>query len=256
MSLSFTAILIVAGIGMIVGIVKQKAGATWGQPLAVLCAIVGIGLAIYSIVGPKPKDSANQFTTKAAKHFGEFTKKKFPSKKYVIIASPTKMEELKKDNESVVAALKDGLGSDVEIYTPTIPAKFLKKASKNAGSEMEAEEPLVSVWFNKAMLEKIAKKYPKHVIISTLELPELKECLKAAPALKKAGVELGFARECSTYYCKRLFTSKFTYGVVVLKSDVDYEDQKVPSNTEKAFNKRYILITPDNYNKYPEYFGK
>jgi hypothetical protein len=49
MSAIIWAVMIIAGIGMLVGFSKQKAGVDWGQPVAVVCAIIALVCALAQV---------------------------------------------------------------------------------------------------------------------------------------------------------------------------------------------------------------
>ena len=64
----------------------------------------------------------------------------------------------------------------------------------------------------------------------------------------------------SVYEYGPAIQGKMIVAAVTYKPDAEYDDKSVPSNMEEAFNKRYLLVTPENLaevaTKYGELFKK
>lgn len=248
------------------GMSKQKQGATWGQPLAILGAIIAIGSALWNVVGQATGGSTNAIADREqrymflqGKFLGQEIRKAVPAAKKVVVLvdAMTKYdiygELLPEPREDFsLKGLKDGLGSGVDVVTvcQTIPKRKPQMQKMPDGSEMEM--PITPTDFMQFRdlkgLEKDIKSADVFVALSMLPMDaSLAQCLGFLKGTKVALLNPGADSDT----LKKVFADggkniADVVAAVVTKKSAIYDD-KIPSSDQAAFDRRYVLITKTGF---------
>jgi len=251
---------VVAGIVMVFGMAKQKAGVDWGRPLAITCAIIALVCAIGQIVVRTTgigKGSGGIAKTElyyvqiSMEKLGQYLAEKCPGAKVLVIQDP----ETKTSSERrkiALEGLKKGLGSKATVTateSPKIPKNakgMMGEMGMGAGGPEGEMLPPMEYWLTPAAFDALVKKHSDcNLVVSTIGLPSQfgKMKLWRSVQSKKLKVALGGG---SIFELRKLFLGKYLVAAVAYNPKAVYDDSKPPSNLDEAFRKRYLLITPEN----------
>lgn len=262
------AILAVAAIGAIVGWSNAKKGAPWGQPLTIVCAVLVIVLGFYVSLansgltgGGASKASQNreiEYQKIQTRVLGKYLAEKYSGKKAILLKDP----QAPADTPYIVG-LKEGLGNAVEIIEELspVPPKSAMAPGADGGPE-QIMEPM-EVWFSKQSFDKLLKdKMGKaDILITTVGLPggvgSNGKGFVGTSVLKNKKVAFAGG---SVYEHGAGLKAGDIIAAVTYKPNAEYDEKPVPKDEKVAFDKRYILITPENFNEvvgtYKEIFGR
>ena len=236
-------IMIIGGIGAFVGMNKSKEGATWGQPLAIVCAIIAIVAALWSSIGTMTGGGQSsmgnretQFQTIQTQKLGQYLAEKHSGAKAVLILDPL-MPDTAESPNAAVKGLKLGIGSAISIVKELAPE--LPEAYKNKTAAIGDVLPPVESWYTAKALDALLKDAGDDydMIITFMGLP----ARFAAPKGKKIVFAAGNMQPVPA-----LIKSGACVAAVAYLKDAQYDDKPVPKDFNEAFNKRYVLVTPEN----------
>lgn len=244
------ALMILAAAGMLYGNNKYKAkGVAWGRPLAGACGVFALIMAVFImglyLFGGKARinsiiEKELQYFDYKMQYLASHLAEKHPGASYLLITN-----QKTEYNEKRHQVMMDGLakaGINVAHIHEVMPPEEM-------GEMMEADLFLTAEKF-----DKIIEKYSDvDMVISTLglpmdyrdmriwNLPEWKKKHKGAEPPKLVLVD------AYVYDLKKAIKVGMIAAVVQYRPDAQYKpDEDVPSNVTEAFEKRYILITPEN----------
>lgn len=143
--------------------------------------------------------------------------------------------------------LMAGLGSGVEIIEIMPEVKKIKKPSDPNAMPPKMGMMINAKSFKKCFDEAKAKKADVFVCISMLP-PEMRlgQVAKSMHGMKVALANCGYLDVLPAVFADGGKTACELIAVVTSKANAIY-DETIPSNEEKAFNRRYTLITKSNY---------
>ncbi len=261
MDLKYIVVMVVGFAIAMFGMKKQKAGASWGQALAIvgaLIAIVGAIMNLTGFIGGSSKGMAREkrYMFLQAKFLGDAVKKACNPAKVCVICDPNLFvdaygDKLDKEVQSdyldgIRAALK---GSEI---IPIYP-EFKRPKPKNAGPDaamMVMPYTMLSGGDYKKMCEKIKKAKPD-AVINIYQFP-MDSKLPASLGLLK-GYKVGFLNTSSNDELTYAFADggkqcAEVVAVVMTKVDAVY-DETIPAADQKAFDRRFVLALPGDYEK-------
>lgn len=268
MSITCIVIMVVGIVAALFGMNKQKKGAVWGQPLAVLGAILAIGAALWNVVNTSiggGQDAAisreQRYIKIEHKFLGEAVMKQVPGvKKVAVLVDPLTHydmwgEQLATPGENLqLAGLKEGMpGVEiVEVY-PVIPKQKKPAPVKGPDGKM-MDMPMMPPMMMDMMSAKsfnqcLAKAKDCDVFVSLYMLPPEMSLPMALVALKGKKVALsnvGNLESMKAIFADAGKSAAELVAVVTSKASAIYDDS-IPSSDQAAFDKRYALITKDNY---------
>lgn len=248
-------IMIVAGIIAFIAMNKQKSGAAWGQPVAILCAIIAIVAALWSTVnnlsGSDAKKAQNrevEFQKIQTRKLGQYLAENHAGANVIIINDP--FNDGSRPNP-MLEGLKEGMGNALNIVAEVAPIPPIVEDPEGPEGEMVAP---METWYTARSMDDIIKKTGAEydMLITCIGLP-----LGGLSRLKGKKVAIAGG---SVYEFGAAIQGKVVVAAVTYKPDAIYDDKPIPSDKEEAFNKRYLLVTPDNLmevaSKYGELFEK
>jgi len=260
-------IMLIAAGGMIFGLSKQKAGAAWGKPLAVVCAIIALLCAvgnIFSSGGPdvgQVREREMAYQEIGAHKLGLFLAEKYSDgAKAIIIVEPTLGAGATKPS-AVLDGLKKGFGTAITVVDEISPA--IPESAKNAFSEEmpmgeggEGGEmlPPLEFWFTAKIFDDLVKKNADKcdIIITTIGLPMDLGAMKFWTMKKRPDLALASG---SVYELKKAIAGKAIVAAVTYNPKAVYDEKNPPADLDAAFDKRYLLVTPDNISTIAGQYG-
>jgi len=122
------------------------------------------------------------------------------------------------------------------------------------GPEGEGMMPPMEYWLTPKIFDSLIKKHAKEcdMVISTIGLPQQYGKLKFWKMSKRPKLVLAGG---SVYELKQLFAGKYIAAAVTYNPDAVYKDEAPPSDVTKAFDQRYLLITPENLSTVLQKYG-
>ena len=152
-----------------------------------------------------------------------------------------------------MVGLNEGLGGALTIVDTIYPEPPKPKGDP----EMEMMDPM-ETWYTKAVLEKMMKGKDADIIITTIGLPMGVGCAgKDFNANCLKGKKVIFAGG-SIYEHGRAFAAGCIAAAVTYKPNAEYDEKPVPKDQQAAFDKRFLLITNENFKEvmglYPDVF--
>lgn len=270
-------LMIVAGGVAVYGLVQEKKGAEWGRSLAGVAAAVALVLALFKLFsggGPdveKIQKSQNVFRKIAGEKMGQYIAENFAGADVVAVGGidfsglPEKFAReytgMEQSWEGYFDGFKKGIDDEVNLLdvvrlpVPEQARESIAAAAELAKSEGEDEQvypedtllmPGIEDMYNPENYNKALKPYLKKadVIVVLTQLPYQVERLSlwdmASPP------KLALMPGSRLYELKKAIAKGYIVGAITFKPGGDYRDLKVPGDLEEAFDKRYVLVTPDN----------
>ncbi len=254
-------LMILAAGGMLFGNKKYKAkGVAWGRPLAGACGVLSLVFAIWLIAmqltGNRGRvegiiANENKYYSAKLQFLADYLADKHGDKEYLVIMNPPTEYNAERDQ-----LLKDALRSlnvtEWYVLEPEMPVGMLTgDIPEEAMMDPMMEEQLTPERFNKILHE-----FPDvDAVISTIGLPMEYQGLlvfsqkpyqefkdkhgKEPPAL--------VLLDAYIYELKNSINGKQILAAVTYNPGADYRpDENVPKDYKEAFEKRYLLITPEN----------
>ena len=257
-------ILMVIGIvAALAGMKQQKQGAVWGQPLAIVGALLAIACALWSSIrtvtgGATSEASARELRYQDLQHafLGKYISEAASPKKVGVIVDSYYLydsfgEKLPTPNENKqLEALQRTIGADC-VVTSIVPKKIDKsKLPKDAegnildpGMMMDPMNSSLNGKNVKTCLTDLkdcdvivvmAAMDSRFTLAGMLKLPEMK------------GKKLAANSSGDWRALMAAFKDSGMLAVSCSKASAIY-DESIPRKDQDAYDRRYILITKDNY---------
>ena len=172
------------------------------------------------------------------RQLGLYLKEKYSGKKAIIIKDP-----YSKDDSPLMVGLSEGLGDALNIVDIVYPEPPKSKGDP----EMEMMDPM-ETWYTKKALENLLKYKDVDLIITTIGLPIGVLCGadKEFNAYCLKGKKVVFAGG-SIYEHGCAFRAGCLAAAVTYKPNAEYDEKPVPKDQQAAFDKRFLLVTSENY---------
>lgn len=254
-------VMVLALVGMVACAKKQRTN-PGAQPVAIglLIVVVICGIAILFKTGTLGSGETEKLIANELKYaqsqafvLGKYLKETYPDSTVLIVADRNYAKS--KRQEKLIEGLKEGLGG---ASTPvTIDTLELPKNKKGMPPEEMDMMPLEEIMTAKEF-DAVVKKNPQaNLVISMIGLPrdadkmqlwKMEEAKRPKVALLTGDIHsLG-----------RAIKAGFIVAAVSYRPGVKFTEDPCPDDPEKAFEERYIIITPKNVEatakKYPNLF--
>ena len=243
------AILLLAAIGAIIGWNGQKKGQKWGQSLTLVCALIAIFLGFFQVyltsVGGLNSHAASVKRQQAYHRsqgivLGRYLNAHFSGKTAVIIKDPTRQQE-----SDALIALRKEIYNNIKVTAIITPTATV---SKDVGMPdgLVNYEP-VERWYTKKVLEQLLEGKHFDILITDLGLPsDLTVVGKEFTIHSLKGKQVAMLSG-NIYDYMRAFINRRIAAAVVHNPKAEYDAKPAPKDPQNAFNRRYLLVTPDNY---------
>ena len=244
----FTMFFGVVMIGSFVGLIissKKQATNHNAKGIAIILAIVvivcGVSIGVHQIFSDKNAKFVqieNGYISSIGYTMGKYLAKAKPKSKVLVIVSPR--YETDKNQQALIQSLKKGLG-DSMMKINVQPLKIKLAPGASLVKKMKAKD------FNA-----LEKTYKPTLIVTLVGLPrdlgELKIWEETTDDPKRAPKLAVINGSLSNLY--KAIKSETIIAAVRYKPSVIVDENDVcPSDLDKAFPKRYLLITPKNVDK-------
>ncbi len=270
-------IIILAGIGMVVGLIKQKRGIEWGKPLTVVCAVVALLFAMGNLftggneakkLQAKYQEWNESYNLITGEKIGRYITDKFGSGEVVVLTMGDG------NCGTIIEGLRKGLGDGLSIVREVKPdfeaaQREMMKASGMDPAEMpegEAELMMDPMMMDPMMMspelidDALAEVGDADIVVNLVSLPY--EYLKMEfwqdkdhPKfiMASTGMGMGLPELKSMIEVGHIAAYLSTNP----KGQFDV-DAPIPEDLDEAFGTRYILVDKDNVaemaENYPELF--
>lgn len=257
-------VMVIGAIIAIFGMSKSKEGASWGQPLAICGAILAIIAALWGIkntvMGDDQKaarDRELEYQRIQTRELGKYLAGKFAGQKAVVMVDPMLRFDVYGTaitrEDPILEGLKQGLGTSItivkEIY-PQMPFKEKKAPVTGPDGEVIMDDDMMEpmeMWFTAKELKDIMPPADTYdIFITLIGLPGGK------PAREMAGKSLVLVGG-DTPSMGMLFQANGQKGLpntvaaVTYNPNAVYDDKPIPSDPKEAFDKRFLLVTPETF---------
>ncbi len=242
-------VMILALIGMIACAKKQRTNPN-AQPIAIalLIVVIACGVTIMFKTGSLGDGDAaaiieneTRFACAKAEILGDHLKKKCAGEKTLIVAD--RDFEKNERTKRLIEALKKGLGTpDAEVCTIEIANKG------NMPAEEEFMMPIEEMMTAKDFDKLIDSHSDCKLIVSMIGLPRDLAKMKLWHMSKDKRPNLALLN-ADTHALKGAIAKGLITAVVSYKPGITYTEESAPSDPQKAFDMRYLLITPENVEK-------
>ncbi len=252
-------VMFIGLIGMIVCSKKQKTNPN-AQPIAIVLLIVVVicGFMMMHKTGVFGGGGAEQFVQIENQYYasqgnvlGKYIAKNFAGQKILLIAE----RNYSKDPRVtlIVDAIKEGMGGKADIEVDTIELANPPKVPQGAPEMMDM--PLFETMTAKDFDNTIQKHNTCTVVISTIGLPRENARMKLwnMDAAKRPKILLMGAadlRGIADQIKKDLIAA-----VITISPDAKFTEDAPPSDPQKAFDIRYVLVNKANLDKYGKLFN-
>jgi len=257
-------VMVIGAIVAIFGMSKAKEGANWGQPLAICGAILAIIAALWGIkntvMGDDQKaarDRELEYQRIQTRELGKYLAGKFAGQKAVVMVDPMLRFDVYGTpitrEDPILEGLKQGLGTSIsivqEIY-PKMPFKEKKAPVTGPDGEMIMDDDMMEpmeMWFTGRELKEIVPPADTYdMFITLIGLPG------GRPAREMADKNLVLVGG-DTLSMGLLFQANGQNGLpntvaaVTYNPNAVYDDKAIPSDPKEAFDKRFLLVTPETF---------
>lgn len=218
-----------------------------GGALAVVCTLIVLINTFSCSSGDFDSEKLQKFEQIAGKYAGNSLQGK---KVLVILDDGLQTGEMNLQN-LIFEAFKSGIGSEPEVIRiPRLNTFGMprEKALETVTAYFEA--------FDKAYAKADADGCDVIVQFAGMNMPrpglgiERSMPEKAKILLMPTAIRFNNAMACNI--ANELFESNVLYGIIVEKAGFSRHDD-IPENVTMAFDKYFVLITPDNRSEYPQY---
>jgi len=239
-------------VALLVGSSKQKAGVAWGMPVLIVGVVFMLGGIVQvgrTLMGGSSSGSSNvemQYLRVSTEKLGKYVAEKFPNSKILIIHEPSSTSGQER-RDALINGLKEGLGAAGTVVAtdePEIPASLkANMGSGGPGQEGEMMAPM-EMWYTAKAFDALVEKHKDcDMVVTLIGLPPQEAArlkfwkMKPRPKLVIAGG--------SIYEYKAAFAQQLINAAVAYNPAAVYDSNKPPSDLDEAFNKRYVLVTPE-----------
>jgi len=191
----------------------------------------------------------------SAQKLAMYLAEKFPGSKALVLVQPGGGGAPEREN-ALVSGLREGFGDKVTIVAELAPE--IPEAAKQAFiAEMPPQEPgaetpdsadvipPLEYWYSAAVFDKAVKDYEGKIdlVVTTIGLPQDPGHMDfwGLDPRPKLAIVSG-----SIYRLKKAIQSQAIAAAVTYSPAAVYEDTSPPADVDKAFAKRFLLVTPEN----------
>ncbi len=259
-------VMVFALIGMIVCAKKQdtiaiaKPAAVGLMVVVMICAVVI--LMRTGVIGDQgtKKIIENEFTYTKASYYtlGNHIANKLPGTKILLIVDRQRQNDDR--TPKLLEAFKQGLNGKATITATETPAIDWPEGRPQPKPEELDMMPLQEM-MNAKSFNDLMTKYPDcNLIVSFIGLPNDIENLAVWAIWQEGTVEEAKRPKIclingAYHNLKDAIKSGIVAGVVAVNPTAKFTDEAAPSDIKAAFDKRYILITPENVDDIAQKYG-
>lgn len=246
-------VMVLALIGMIACAKKQRTNPN-AQPVAIalLVIVIACGVTIMIKTGSFGGDDTaalieneTRYACAKSEVLGKYLGEKFAGQKVLVVAE--RDFEKNKRTERLIDSLKKGLGAGANVVVDTITIETKGNMPPEEEYMMPVEEMMTAKDF-----DALLKKYEDcKLVVSMIGLPRDAAKMKLWKMAKDARPNVALLSG-DIHSMKIAIAEGYIVGAVSYKPGVKYTEDAAPSDSQKAFDERYLLVTPENVSKVAE----
>ena len=244
----YIAIMIVALIGMVVCSKKQSTMPV-AKVISIVLMIVVAGCLVMVLKDQfgggstsALRDNENKFYVSQAFVVGDYVKGKLAGGKILIVADPSYKQDTRMND--FVAAMKKGVGGDVEVDTIELPP-----------TNEEMAEPISERMTAKDFDAVIARNSDAKVVVSLIGLPRDLKNLKAIANCKSGKGPAIILLSSDVPQLGQMIGAGMVTAAVTVSPKAVFNEEPAPSDEKAAFAVRYILVDKSNVEENKGLFG-
>jgi len=253
-------VMVLGAAAMVVGLVKDKGGVHWGRPVAlagiVVVLLAVILIAVQKMVGGKNThqvvDREVAFQKAGGRKLGTYLAEKHQGAKVLILSEPRMGGPTGKTNP-LIDGFKDGIGTKLTVVaeiSPEVPADKAKAFSAEmpmegpSGGEGAGQMmPPLEYWYTAKIFDDlIGKQTGFDMIVTTIGLPN--DAAKSRILKDKTRPKIAVLNG-TIYDLKAAIKPDMIVAAITYNPKAVYDDKPVPKDLDEAFNKRFLLVTPE-----------
>jgi len=247
-------VMVLSLIGMIVCAKKQdavsiaKPAAVGLMALVVICAVVI--LMKTGVLGDQgtQKIIQNEFTYTKSSYFtlGKYIAEKIPGAKILLVVDKQRQNDTR--SPALLESFKLGLAGKATIAATETPAIAWPEGRPQPRPEEMDMIPLQEVMTAESFNDLIAKYSDANLIVSFIGLPNDIENMTVWTMEPEKRPKIALING-AYHNLKTAIQSGIVAAVIAVNPTAKFTDEAAPVDVKAAFDKRYILITPDNIEK-------
>lgn len=271
--MSTALILMIAGvIGAIIGVLKDKQGYPWGRPLTIVCVILTLLLAAVTMLPDRSQQRvASQYMEQeqryqeiAGQKIGRMLAEKYPDG-HALVLAPSR--DVGHHQVGLEREIRNRLSMEVVAFDyraayrnmmeeQGIPAEEFDESMAYMGPED------VSMMMNAQLMDELIRQAGQtpDVIVNLLGLPYDYENMRFWRTRNHPPMVIA---STMGYMGMGDLADRIARGhisaLVIRNPEAGFDLDNIPRDIDEAFNKRYILVTPDNVDEissqYPDLFS-
>ncbi|MFZ2655376.1 MAG: hypothetical protein WAX69_10660 [Victivallales bacterium] len=244
-------VMVLSLIGMIVCAKKQdavsiaKPAAVGLMALVVICAVVI--LMKTGVLGDQgtQKIIQNEFTYTKSSYFtlGKYIAEKIPGAKILLVVDKQRQNDTR--SPALLESFKLGLAGKATIAATETPAIAWPEGRPQPRPEEMDMIPLQEVMTAESFNDLIAKYSDANLIVSFIGLPNDIENMTVWTMEPEKRPKIALING-AYHNLKTAIQSGIVAAVIAVNPTAKFTDEAAPVDVKAAFDKRYILITPDN----------
>jgi hypothetical protein len=264
-------VMFIALIGMVVCSKKQKVNPN-AQPVAIALLIVVVicGFMMMQKTGVFGGDAGaelftkieNQYTASMGNALGKFIAKEYPDQKILVIGEKNYAKDPRV--EILTKSIAEAMGgkADIQVDTVELPPPPAPKPAKpgtpaaavpppDAGMDMPLAETMTARDFDNTL-----QKYPNcTVVVTTIGLPRDKTKLKFWKMEAAKRPKMIVYGEMDPRSLKDAIKGDVVAAFIGTNPEFKYTEDMPPSDLQKAFDLRFVLVNKANLAKYGTLFN-
>lgn len=184
---------------------------------------------------------------------GEFLAERHAGARALIITEPS-LQGIEARPASVqLSGLRRGFGDKIDIVaavSPKVPdsassAFAAEYGSKQRGGQAGEMLPPLEFWYTAEIFDDIVARYTSEcdLIVTTIGLPMQSERMRYWTMPNKPALALASG---SIYELKQAIKTGTIVGAITYNPKAVYDEKAPPTDLDAAFDKRFLLVTPEN----------
>lgn len=248
-------IMLAAGIGMVVSLVKQRRGAVRYRPVTLVCALIALACALtYSIPRrfPDPGEGPEgryelEYLRIGTETLGRYLAQKYPDSTALVLVDPP--SPLNRDRRvALLEGLRRGFNGKITIGQEASPERPPAARRAPDGGPRPGQDDIsqpMDYWLTREDFDSLVEKHLEtcELVVSMIGVPADagKMRLWTLPNRPKLALASG-----SVFELRSLIANGGIVAAVAFSPEAVFSNERPPSDVEEAFEKRFLLLTPEN----------
>ena len=252
--LLLTTIMLAAGIGMVVGLVKQRSAAAWAKPLTVACALIALVCALAHMVPGDARDPDEivernelEYLRISTEKLGRYLAQKYAGSKALVLVDPPSAFNQER-TAALLRGLESGLAGKISIEarkSPDPPETARQTVAAASDGATEDVRPPMDYWLTAEAFDALIEKHTEtcDLVITMIGVPSDVSQMRLWNLSNRPKLALACG---SVYELRGLIASGDIVAAVAFSPEAVFGNEEPPGDIEAAFRRRFLLLTPEN----------